>query len=260
MDGGGGSSGSQVALDQASVTIENPIEANTDYTIPLNYTVGSEDLEVFYCGNKLQKDVDYTEVGNVGTISNKIQFKTAIGDVDMSGISGFENFKETLQFAVTGKTALGQINELETKVQTLETATSRVDTQVSMSAPGWYRIASTKEMNSPNPTACIIKLASTYNYTTPMTNILAIATSGEKGVIQNLAQIINLSGTKVYSKVRLQAQFFSETNKRVFYLDVYYIPSVYNGAKLNLLSSDDYWSFTSSLDVTEYTTVVELDL
>lgn len=116
MDGGGGSSGSQVALDQASITIENPIEANTDYTIPLNYTVGSEDLEVFYCGNKLQKDVDYIEVGNVGIISNKIQFKTAIGDLDMSGISGFEDFKETLQFAVTGKTALGQINELETKI------------------------------------------------------------------------------------------------------------------------------------------------
>ena len=115
-------------------------------------------------------------------------------------------------------------------------------------------------MLSHNPTACIIKLASNYNYTTPMTNILAIATSGEKGVIQNLAQIINLSGTKVYSKVRLQAQFFSETNKRIFYLDVYYTPSVYNEAKFNLLSSDDYWSFTSSLDVTEYTNVVELDL
>lgn len=113
MDGGGGSSDSQIALDQASITIENPIEANTDYTIPLNYTVGSEDLEVFYCGNKIQKDVDYTEVGNVGTISNKIQFKTAIGDIDMSGISGFENFKETLQFAVTGKTALGQIERIE---------------------------------------------------------------------------------------------------------------------------------------------------
>lgn len=115
MDGGGGSSDSQIALDQASITIENPIEANTDYTIPLNYTVGSEDLEVFYCGNKLQKDVDYIEVGNVGIISNKIQFKTAIGDLDMSGISGFEDFKETLQFAVTGKTALGQIDAIESK-------------------------------------------------------------------------------------------------------------------------------------------------
>lgn len=113
MDGGGGSSDSQIALDQASVTIENPIEANTDYTIPLNYTVGSEDLEVFYCGNKLQKDVDYTEVGNVGTISNKIQFKTAIGDLDMSGISGFENFKETLQFATTGKTSYYTAQQLD---------------------------------------------------------------------------------------------------------------------------------------------------
>ena len=260
MDGGGGSSDSQVALDQASITIENPIEANTDYTIPLNYTVGSEDLEVFYCGNKIQKDVDYTEVGNVGTISNKIQFKTAIGDVDMSGISGFENFKETLQFAVTGKTALGQINELETKVQNLETATSRVDTLVSMSTPGWYRIACTEEIDSPNPTTCIIKLGSTYNYRTPMTSILAIATASDKGIIQNLTQIINMASTKVYSKVRLQSQFFSETNKRIFYLDVYYTVDVYNGAKLNLLCGDNYWKFTSSLDVTEYTTVVELDL
>ena len=259
-DQSGNSDQGQVALKQASINIENPIEANTDYSIPLNYIVGADDLEVFYCGNKLQKDTDYVEIGSSNSTSNKIQFKTSIGDLDMSGITGFENFKETLQFTVTGKSTLDQINELNTRIQKLESLTDRVDTQVSMSTPGWYRIAYTEQIGSPNPTTCIIKLGSAYNYSTPMTSILAIATASDKGIIQNLTQIINMASTKVYSKVRLQSQYLEDVAKRIFYLDVYYTVDVYNNTKLNLLCGDNYWKFTSSLDVTEYTTVIELSL
>lgn len=37
------------------VILENTVNANTNYTIPLNYKVNSNSLEVFYCGEKLQK-------------------------------------------------------------------------------------------------------------------------------------------------------------------------------------------------------------
>ena len=42
-------------LKRASVTLESTVNANTNYTIPLNYKVGNNSLEVFYLGSKLEK-------------------------------------------------------------------------------------------------------------------------------------------------------------------------------------------------------------
>lgn len=39
----------------ANVTVSSVINANTNYTIPLNYKVGNNSLEVFYIGSKLEK-------------------------------------------------------------------------------------------------------------------------------------------------------------------------------------------------------------
>lgn len=87
-------------LKQISVTLNSIVNANTNYTVPSYYKVGNNSLEVFYCTGKLQKGVDYNEIGNAGEISNIIQFTEAIGDLDMSEVEGFENFTETLEFIV----------------------------------------------------------------------------------------------------------------------------------------------------------------
>jgi len=57
-----------------TVTTSSAISENTDYTIPCNYKVGADVLDVYYMGEKLIKNVHYIEVGNTGAISNKIQF------------------------------------------------------------------------------------------------------------------------------------------------------------------------------------------
>lgn len=89
-------------LKQATVTLESTVNANTDYTLPsgMYYKVGNNSLEVIYCSTKLVKGQDYNEIGNVGEVSNVIQFTDSIGDLNMSGVEGFENFSETLEFVV----------------------------------------------------------------------------------------------------------------------------------------------------------------
>ena len=88
---------------RASVTLSSTVNANTNYTIPLYYQVGNNSLEVYYLGSKLEKGTDYNEIGNPGDISNTIQFLDSIGDLDMSGVEGFEDFEETLEFVVRGE-------------------------------------------------------------------------------------------------------------------------------------------------------------
>lgn len=90
-------------LYRSTVTLSSTVNANTNYTIPLNYQVGNNSLEVFYCGSKLEKETDYNEIGNTGEVSNIIQYTNSVGDLDMSGVVGFENFKETLEFVVRGE-------------------------------------------------------------------------------------------------------------------------------------------------------------
>ena len=67
------------------------------------YEVGNDSLEINYCGSKLIKGVDYTEIGNTGEVSNTIQFLDTVGDLDMSDVEGFEDFEETLEFIVRGE-------------------------------------------------------------------------------------------------------------------------------------------------------------
>ena len=61
-------------IQTSTVTTSTTIAENTDYTIPLNYKVGDNSLEVIYMGEKLIKGTHYIEVGNTGAVSNTIQF------------------------------------------------------------------------------------------------------------------------------------------------------------------------------------------
>ena len=94
-----------INIQRATVTLDSTVNANTNYTLPTNmyYEVGNDSLEINYCGSKLIKGVDYNEVGTAGEVSNVIQFLDSIGDLDMSGVEGFEDFEETLEFIVRGE-------------------------------------------------------------------------------------------------------------------------------------------------------------
>ena len=61
-------------VQTAKVTTTEQIAQNTNYTIPINYHVGDNSLEVYYQGTKLIKNEHYIEVGTEGETSNIIQF------------------------------------------------------------------------------------------------------------------------------------------------------------------------------------------
>lgn len=94
---------SEIKINRSLITLQNKIDSNTNYTIPLSYQVGNDSLEVFYCTTKLQKGEDYIEVGENGSVSTTIQFLDDLGNLDMSDVEGFENFTETLEFVVRGE-------------------------------------------------------------------------------------------------------------------------------------------------------------
>lgn len=93
----------EIKIKRALITLETTINANTNYSTVYPYEVGNDSLEINYCGSKLIKGVDYNEVGTAGEVSNVIQFLDSIGDLDMSGVEGFEDFEETLEFIVRGE-------------------------------------------------------------------------------------------------------------------------------------------------------------
>ncbi len=64
----------KTTINRAVVVTSKEIAENTDYTIPLNYIVGDNSLEIYYMGEKLVKDEHYIEVGDEGSVSNIIQF------------------------------------------------------------------------------------------------------------------------------------------------------------------------------------------
>lgn len=74
-------------------------------TIQYRFTTkyGNNSLEIYYLGSKLEKEIDYNEIGNSGEVSNIIQFLDSVGDLDMSDVDGFEDFEETLEFVVRGE-------------------------------------------------------------------------------------------------------------------------------------------------------------
>ena len=53
------------------------IAADVDYTIPLEYTFGKQELSIYVEGTKLTS-TDFIEVGTDGVLSSKVQFKNAI--------------------------------------------------------------------------------------------------------------------------------------------------------------------------------------
>ena len=63
-----------IVINSYIITTETEIAENTDYEIPCYYKVGEDVLDIYYMGEKLIKDVHYKEIGENGTISNKIQF------------------------------------------------------------------------------------------------------------------------------------------------------------------------------------------
>lgn len=63
-----------IVINSYIVTTETEIAENTDYEIPCYYKVGEDVLDIYYMGEKLIKDIHYKEIGESGTISNKIQF------------------------------------------------------------------------------------------------------------------------------------------------------------------------------------------
>lgn len=91
-----------INIQRAVVTLESTVNANTNYTLPsgMYYEVGNDSLEIIYCSSKLIKGQDYTEVGTAGQVSNIVQFKDKLGDLDMSSVEDFEDFEETLEFVV----------------------------------------------------------------------------------------------------------------------------------------------------------------
>lgn len=66
--------GNKTTINRVVVVTSTEIAENTNYTIPLSYTVGDNSLEIFYMGEKLVKDEHYIEVGNEGEVSSIIQF------------------------------------------------------------------------------------------------------------------------------------------------------------------------------------------
>lgn len=93
----------EIKIKRALVILETTINANTNYSTVYPYEVGNDSLEVYYCSTKLQRGVDYNEIGNTGEVSNVIQFTDSVGDLEMSDVEGFEDFEETLEFIVRGE-------------------------------------------------------------------------------------------------------------------------------------------------------------
>lgn len=87
-------------INREIITVSNLITKDVDYSIPVKYIVGSKSLEIFHCGEKLVLNKDYIEIGNTGTVSQLIQFKGNIGDIDVQDI--IEGFNENLEFVSRG--------------------------------------------------------------------------------------------------------------------------------------------------------------
>lgn len=69
-------------INRYTLTLDSSLADNSQLTVPANYRVGSNNLQVYFEGELLEKDVHYTEVGTVNSISNEIQLKDWGQDVD----------------------------------------------------------------------------------------------------------------------------------------------------------------------------------
>lgn len=80
---------------------------NSQIELPTYYKVGVDVLEVYFAGDLLKKDVHYTEVGEAGSLSNKIQIKEW-GDTIDSGSSFDFVIQGTFESTASTTTTLGE--------------------------------------------------------------------------------------------------------------------------------------------------------
>lgn len=92
----------ETTIQQSTIELTETISTDTEYTLPLYYQVGNNSLELYYCGEKLIKDVHYSEVGTSGNTSNIITFISDLEYIDMSDIDEFEDFTATLDVIIRG--------------------------------------------------------------------------------------------------------------------------------------------------------------
>ena len=65
-----------VLIQSANVTVNTEYEKETEFELPINYTVGNNHLKLFWEGNLLEEgeNGNYVEVGEPGQSSNKVKF------------------------------------------------------------------------------------------------------------------------------------------------------------------------------------------
>lgn len=100
-----GSLGGETVIKSNKKNLNLMVQPNMIYGLGLNYKIGNNSLSIYYCGSKLRNGIDYNEYQDnpESDISSSIQFTEIVGDMDMSGVSGFEDdFVEYLEIIVVG--------------------------------------------------------------------------------------------------------------------------------------------------------------
>lgn len=119
-----GSSNGKTYLNKETeyiMVVEQDITGETELTIPCNYKVGADSLEVWLCGNRLNKatledgsDGYYKEVGTAGSVSNKIK----IGN-DTYTIKAGEMFTFIVKEHLENIPAIDVLEQLQGSIGTL---------------------------------------------------------------------------------------------------------------------------------------------
>lgn len=102
--------GAIFAKTSANVTTIEEIPENTDYTIPIPYTVGNNSLDVYYMGEKLIKDYNYIEIGTAGEQSTTIQLYNWEMNVPANRTFEFVVWGDVIDFESAANALLDEIN------------------------------------------------------------------------------------------------------------------------------------------------------
>lgn len=92
---------------QYHLSTTSELADNSQIELPAYYKVGSDVLEVYFEGQLLKKDEHYIEVGETGSLSNKIQIKQW-GDTIDSGSSFDFVIQGTFESTASTTTTLGE--------------------------------------------------------------------------------------------------------------------------------------------------------
>lgn len=124
---------------------------------------------------------------------------------------------------------------------------------------GWYRItfAKAEKEGAIIPTASQIKIATKWGNQAPMTCIFNVLTAHTKASITEVAKLQYYNTNKHIDKIRIQY----DENTKTFYIDIHYtLTNLLNELFTSIISSDTFWMLSDTNEVTEYTTVAELNL